>query len=212
MVSKGWCLQRRWLYCTSLELCWNLGKGVERPASFSPSKAFFTNAKNAYPQKKNRASNWPIDSALSMSRIWMSTSTLRPSMCSFQTRGSQKATASTFMSLNASMIFCFFEDLHRQQNTLKEIRGSYKAGTCDLMLVSVFSNLAFNLIRRAEDKVISLDQYKYAKPLSQESLSLEIIYADSSSTGENTKARLASNERLSIKLFDVLITLQQLGL
>lgn len=117
-----------------------------------------------------------------------------------------------FYELECQYDLLLLENLHRQQNTLKKTRGSYKAGTCDLMLVSVFSNLASNLIRRAEDKVISLDQNRYAKPLSQESLSLKIIYADSFSKGEDLKARLASNERLRIKLFDAFVTFQQLGL
>lgn len=43
---------------------------------------------------------------------------------------------------------------------------------------------------------------RYAKPLSQESRSLEVFYADSFSKGEDPEARLTSNERIRIELFD----------
>lgn len=49
----------------------------------------------------------------------------------------------------AFIIFCFFEDLHRMQVDLKETWEGYKAGTCDLIVASVVTNLAFELVRQA---------------------------------------------------------------
>lgn len=58
---------------------------------------------------------------------------------------------------HAFIIFSFFEVLIRLQNALKETWESYKTGTCDPMIASVVTHLAFNILRRAEDKIISLD-------------------------------------------------------
>ena len=108
---------------------------------------------------------------------------------------------------HAFIIFCFFEDLHRLQNALRETWESYKAGTCDLVLASVVTNLAFSLVRRAEEEIITLDPERYSKPRSYESLSLEIFYADSFGKGEDPEARLASNDMLRITPFDDFIYL-----
>ena len=86
---------------------------------------------------------------------------------------------------HAFVIFCFFEDLHRLQDTLKETRESYKAAICPVVVASLVTNLAFNLVRRAEEEIISLDLKRYSKPRSHDALSLEIFYAESFSKGED---------------------------
>lgn len=57
----------------------------------------------------------------------------------------------------ASVVFCFFEDLHRVHDVLNETRESYKVGTRDLVVASIITNLAFNVVRWAEEEIISLD-------------------------------------------------------
>lgn len=108
---------------------------------------------------------------------------------------------------HAFLIFCFFEDLHRVQDALKETWESYKAGKCDLVVASVITNLAFILVRRAEEEIISLEPNMYSKPRSYNALSLEIFYAESFSRGEDPEVRLASNEGLKITPFDDFIYL-----
>ena len=56
---------------------------------------------------------------------------------------------------HAFIIFCFFEDLHRIQSFIQEIWKEYKTNKCDLTVASVTTNLAFNLVRRAEDELIA---------------------------------------------------------
>ena len=66
---------------------------------------------------------------------------------------------------DAFTIFCFFEDLHRLQDFLKETWDRRKVGTCDLTIASVTTNLAFNLVRRAEEElIVILDPKRYWKP------------------------------------------------
>ena len=107
----------------------------------------------------------------------------------------------------AFVIFCFFEDLHRVQDALKATWESYKARTCELVVASVITNLAFNFVRRAEEEIISLDPKRYSKPRSYDALSLEIFYAESFSKGEDPEAKLASSESLKITPFDDFIYL-----
>lgn len=65
----------------------------------------------------------------------------------------------------AFTIFCFFEDLHRLQDFLKETWDRCKVGTCDLTVASVTTNLAFNLVRRAGEELIAiLDPKRHWKP------------------------------------------------
>ena len=81
---------------------------------------------------------------------------------------------------NAFIIFCFFEDLHRQQDFLKETWDRCKVGTCDLAVASVRTNLAFNLVRRAKEELIAiLDPKRYWTPQSYQALSLTIFYENS---------------------------------
>jgi len=109
---------------------------------------------------------------------------------------------------DAFTIFCFFEDLHRLQDFLKQTWEEYKAGKCDLTIVSVTTNLAFNLVRRAEEELIAnLDPKHYAKPRSYGALSMTIFYEDSFDKGEDPEERLASNESLKITPFDDFIYL-----
>ena len=81
---------------------------------------------------------------------------------------------------DAFTIFCFFEDLHRLQDFLKETWDRCKVGTCDLIVVSVTTNLAINLVRRAEEELIAiLDPKRYWKPHYYQVLSLNIFFEDS---------------------------------
>lgn len=87
----------------------------------------------------------------------------------------------------AFVVFCFFEDLYRVQDSLQETWESYKAGTCDLISAMVITNLAFNLVRRAEEGIISLDPERFSTPRSYDALSLEIFFAESFRKGESLK-------------------------
>ncbi|MCJ1453626.1 hypothetical protein MMC28_003973 [Mycoblastus sanguinarius] len=108
---------------------------------------------------------------------------------------------------DAFIIFCFFEDLHRVQDFLRVTWEGYKTGRCDLTVASAITNLAFNLVRRAEDEIVSLDTGRYSKPHSYEPLSMVIFFAESFSKGEDPEAKLASNESLKLTPFDDFIYL-----
>ena len=109
---------------------------------------------------------------------------------------------------HAFIIFCFFEDLHRLQEFLQETWKEYKTSNCDLTVASVTTNLAFNLVRRAEDELIAnLDPKRYSKPDSYRALSKTIFYEDSFARGENPEEKLASNESLRLTPFDDFIYL-----
>ena len=109
---------------------------------------------------------------------------------------------------HAFIIFCFFEDLHRIQNFLQDIWKEYKNNNCDLTVASVTTNLAFNLVRRAEDELIAnLDPRRYSKPDSYHALAMTIYYEDAYARGECPAKKLASNESLKLTPFDDFIYL-----
>lgn len=101
----------------------------------------------------------------------------------------------------AFVVFYFFEDLHRVQDSLKETWESYKAGTCDLISALVITNLAFNFVRRAKEGIINLDPERFSTPRSYDALSLEIFFAESFRKGEDPEAKLASKESLKVTPF-----------
>lgn len=109
---------------------------------------------------------------------------------------------------HAFIIFCFFEDLHRIQSFIQEVWREYKTNKCDLTVASVTTNLAFNLVRRAEDELIAnLDPKRYSKPDSYYALAMTIFYEDSYARGECPEKKLASNESLRLTPFDDFIYL-----
>ena len=109
---------------------------------------------------------------------------------------------------HAFIIFCFFEDLHGIQSFIQEIWKEYKTNKCDLTVASVTTNLAFNLVRRAEDELIAnLDPKRYSKPKSYYALAMTIFYEDSYARGECPEKKLASNESLRLTPFDDFIYL-----
>lgn len=104
---------------------------------------------------------------------------------------------------DAFIIFCFFEDLHRIQETLERIWKEYKDGKCELTIASVTTNLALNLVHRAEEELIaSLGSKNYKKPRSYQALSMVIFYEDSFNRGEDPEEKLASNDSLRLTPFD----------
>ncbi len=109
---------------------------------------------------------------------------------------------------HAFIIFCFFEDLHRLQDFLQETWKGYKSSKCDLTVASVTTNLALNIVRRAEDELIAnLNPKRYSKPDSYQALSMTIFYEDSFARGEDPEEKLASNESLRLTPFDDFIYL-----
>lgn len=79
---------------------------------------------------------------------------------------------------------------------------SYKVSICDLVVASVITNLAFSLVRRDEDEIISLNPKMFSRPDSYDALASEIFYSESFRNGEDPDAKLASNESLRITPFD----------
>jgi hypothetical protein len=60
-------------------------------------------------------------------------------------------------------LFCFFDDLNQLRDFLHELWSDYKAGKVDLITVSVTTNTAIDLVRRAEKEFVTafprLDTY-----------------------------------------------------
>ncbi|KAL8825838.1 MAG: hypothetical protein Q9191_004167 [Dirinaria sp. TL-2023a] len=82
------------------------------------------------------------------------------------------------------IVFCFFEDLHRIQDLLKATWREYKEGRLDLMTCTMTTNFAFDLVRRAEEDVISQAPGLLGKPRSYEAISALIFYVDSLKGGK----------------------------
>lgn len=104
------------------------------------------------------------------------------------------------------IVYCFFEDMHRIQDFLKETWKKYNTGALDLMTATITTNAAFDLTRRAEDDIILIAPDVLTKPRSYERISLLIFYADSFSKGDDPEARTKS-DFLKITPFDEFIYL-----
>lgn len=104
-------------------------------------------------------------------------------------------------------IYCFFEDLHRIQDFLKETWKMNKAGTLDLVTAAMTTDMALDLVRRAEEDIIAAAPGLLAKPRSYEAISLIIFYADSFSKGDDPEEKLKSSDTLKLTEFDEFIYL-----
>ena len=58
-------------------------------------------------------------------------------------------------STDSAFIYCFFEDLHRIQDFLRKTWTKYRHGALDLSTCAMTTNLPLDLVRRAEDHIIS---------------------------------------------------------
>ena len=105
------------------------------------------------------------------------------------------------------IIFCFFEDLHRIQDFLKKTWQEYKHGRLDLMTCTMTTNLAFDLVRRAEEEVISQAPEMLGKPRSYEAISMLIFCADSFKKRKNPTMEQEMEDSLRITPFDEFIYL-----
>ena len=107
----------------------------------------------------------------------------------------------------AFIAFCFFEDLHRIQEFLKTTWKEYKAGELDLMTCAMTSNLAFDLVRRAEEDIINKAPSLLHKPRSYKAISTLIFSAESFTQGEDPGEKIGSDKPLRITPFDEFIYL-----
>lgn len=107
----------------------------------------------------------------------------------------------------AFLIFCFFEDLHRIQDFIKETWDKQKAGTVDLEAAAVTTNIALDIVRRAEEDIIATAPAMLAKPRSFQAIAMVIFHADALAKGDDVDKRLSSSDTLKITEFDEFIYL-----
>ncbi|CAL8575762.1 hypothetical protein XPA_001666 [Xanthoria parietina] len=107
----------------------------------------------------------------------------------------------------AFVIFCFFEDLHRIQDFLKETWKKYKDGDLDLSTCAMTTNLALDLVRRAEEDIIGQAPVLLGGQRSYEAISILIFYTESFKNGQDPTKLLESDESLKITPFDEFIYL-----
>lgn len=107
----------------------------------------------------------------------------------------------------AFVIFCFFEDLHRIQDFLKETWKKYKDGALDLSTCAMATNLALDLVRRAEEDIIGEAPVLLGGQRSYEAISILIFYTESFKNGQDPTKLLESDESLKITPFDEFIYL-----
>ncbi|KAL9011045.1 MAG: hypothetical protein Q9173_004081 [Seirophora scorigena] len=107
----------------------------------------------------------------------------------------------------AFVIFCFFEDLHRTQDFVKELWRKYKARKCDLHTAAITTNAAFDLVRQAEEDLISQAPKLFNRKRSYESIAIIVFYADAFQQSFCPETRLNTNESLRVTPFDDFIYL-----
>ncbi|MCJ1353173.1 MAG: hypothetical protein MMC33_003158 [Icmadophila ericetorum] len=107
----------------------------------------------------------------------------------------------------AFMIFCFFEDLHRIQDYIGEIWKSYRAGETNLQTAAITTNVALDLVRQAEAKILDTAPKLFNKKRSWDTIAIIIFYADAFEQGVCPEARLGTTETLRITPFDNFIYL-----
>lgn len=94
------------------------------------------------------------------------------------------------------LIFCFFEDLHRIQDFLKETWGKQKAGTADLESAAITTNIALDIVRRAEEDIIATAPAMLAKPRSFQAIAMVIFHADALDKVDDVDKRLSASDIL----------------
>lgn len=107
----------------------------------------------------------------------------------------------------AFLIFCFFEDLHRIQDFIKETWRKQNAGTVDVETAAVTTNIALDIVRRAEEDIIATAPALLAKPRSYQEIAMVIFHADALAKGDDVDERLSSSDTLKITEFDEFIYL-----
>lgn len=107
----------------------------------------------------------------------------------------------------AFLIFCFLEDLHCIQDFIKETWRKQKVGIVDLETVDDTTNIALDIVRRAEEDVIATAPALLAKPRSYQEIAMVIFHADALAKGDDVDERLSSSDTLMITEFDEFIYL-----
>ena len=107
----------------------------------------------------------------------------------------------------AFAVFCFFEDMHRVQNQLKEIWNLYKIGSCDLVTASMTTNAAIRLVRNAEEEVEGSKMAKLSSWHPYQDICVEIFFYDAVMRGMDVQETLKSRDELQISPFDDFIYL-----
>ena len=82
-----------------------------------------------------------------------------------------------------------------------------KAGTLDLVTAAMTTNMALDLVRRAEEDIIAAAPGLLAKSCSYEAISSVIFYADSFKKGDNPEEKLKSSDTLKLTEFDEFVYL-----
>ncbi|KAL9038195.1 MAG: hypothetical protein Q9180_003279 [Flavoplaca navasiana] len=112
-----------------------------------------------------------------------------------------------FSTGSAFIIYCFLEDLHSIQDFLKETWTKYRHVALDLSTCAMTTNLALDLVRRANVDIITQAHMLLGGPRSYEAISILIFYAESFKKGNEPNKMLESDESLKITLFDEFISL-----
>ena len=101
----------------------------------------------------------------------------------------------------------FFEDLHRIQDFLVNLWTSYNAGTVELHVAAITTNIAFGLVRRSEDEILAIAPKLFNRKRSWDTIAIIIFYADAFQQGVCPEVKLGTNETLRMKPFDDFIYL-----
>ena len=104
--------------------------------------------------------------------------------------------------------YCFFEDLHCIQDFLKEMWTKLTKEELDLMTCAMTTrNIALDMVRRAEEDVISQAPTLLQKPRSYEAIAEVVFFVESSAKGKNPQEAFASDDSLKITPVDEFVYL-----
>ncbi|KAF9639620.1 hypothetical protein BFW01_g11426 [Lasiodiplodia theobromae] len=108
---------------------------------------------------------------------------------------------------DAFICYCFFEDLHSIQDTLKDVWKKYQDEKLDLVSATMTTNAAIELVQHAEKDLLDATStlHTYKRPYDR--VAMSVFYAETLRNGRDPDEYLSSPESLEVTDLDDFIYL-----
>lgn len=99
---------------------------------------------------------------------------------------------------DAFICYCFFQDLHSIQDTLKSVWKKYKDGELDLISATIATQVGIESVHRAEKDLLDANPRLKAYRRDYDSIAMAVFYAESLRNGRDPDEYLNSPESLEV--------------
>ncbi|KAF4537409.1 uncharacterized protein LTHEOB_1600 [Lasiodiplodia theobromae] len=108
---------------------------------------------------------------------------------------------------DAFICYCFFEDLHSIQDTLKDVWKKYQDEKLDLVSATMTTNAAIELVQHAEKDLLDATSTLHAYKRPYDRVAMSVFYAETLRNGRDPDEYLSSPESLEVMDLDDFIYL-----